>query len=54
MNAAALLQLPAGVVAVGKLADLLVLRRNPLDETTLRSLAHTDVAHVFVGGKQAL
>lgn len=47
---AAALGVPAGEIAPGRLCDLAVLRRDPLDEAVLRTLAERDVAQVYVGG----
>ena len=52
-NAAALLGLDAGEIAVGKLCDLALLRVNPLDCDAMRALSEADVAGCWVGGARA-
>ena len=47
------LGLAAGSIAAGQLADLVLLRVNPLDPELLRRLGAKDVAAVWVGAKRA-
>ena len=49
---AALVGLEAGTIAAGKLADLCLLRVNPLEAPMLRALKEVDIARVWVGGKR--
>ena len=51
--AADLVGLPVGTVKPGLLADFVLLNRNPLDESTLRTLSKEDITNVWVGGVEA-
>ena len=51
---AELTKLPAGKVQAGLLADLLLLRVDPLDPARLRALSEADVVGVWVGGACAV
>jgi imidazolonepropionase-like amidohydrolase len=53
-TAAELVGLAAGTIAVGRLCDLVMLKRNPLAATTLRTLSEADVARVWIGGKEVI
>ena len=52
-DAAALLGLCAGTLAVGRLCDAVLLTVNPLEPQALRALSAADVASVWVGGRKA-
>ena len=51
--AADLVGLPVGTVKPGLLADFVLLNRNPLDDSTLRTLSKEDITNVWVGGVEA-
>jgi imidazolonepropionase-like amidohydrolase len=51
---AELMNLNAGAIRPGLLADMALLRVNPLDERKLRALSQDDIARVWVAGKRAV
>ena len=53
-TAAELTGLAAGTLEAGRLADLCLLRCNPLDPARLRTLSEDDVVGVWVGGQKGV